>query len=89
MTPERSRELLTVFRLRVGAVVRDLYEHIADDVANQDEAETLHDRVTVDVILLAALMHMEFRGYEPQDFMALARLAWQAGRDEDQGSKLQ
>jgi hypothetical protein len=62
------------FRVRVGAVIDDIYETFAA-TSSEEEFGRVHQRLMGNVMLLAAIMHKQDFGGEESDFLALARQA--------------
>ncbi len=88
MTPDYEEALVENFRVRVGAVIADVYATIGEAATDEDEIIGLHKRLMADVMLLAALMQMEIVGESEREFVALARQAWLCGLTPN-GSKPQ
>jgi len=78
MGPDLQAALVEEFRVRIGAVIDDVYETIAATATSMDEVNDLHRLLLVNVITLAAFMHLEVPAFSEQgekDFLALARHA--------------
>jgi hypothetical protein len=79
MRPDAEQALVETFRVRVGAVIADIYATIADTATTQDEIGQLHRRLMRSVILLAALMHIEdFSDKQEQDRESFLEMALHA-----------
>ena len=90
MSKDSEDALVELFRERVGKVIYEFYE-AATIGATQEDIDRLHARLTVNVMLLAAMMHIEDRGdRQAHEFLTLARAAHQVGAlPDEEGSKLQ
>jgi len=76
MTPDREQELALDFRVRVGAVFDDVMAQVRASAKTQDQANSMYARLTYNVMLLAAFMHMN--GEHGDSFAAFVELAERA-----------
>ena len=70
-----EEKVLDDFRARVTVALVEAYASMEDAGAAQVDIDRLHERLTVNVTMLAACMHREYREQE-DNFLALAKQAW-------------
>jgi hypothetical protein len=75
MAPDREQALFEHMRIRVGAVLADLFGTVEAVAATYEDAKQFHLRVVFDLMVLGALMHGEHFGGQEEDFLLLAKQA--------------